>query len=432
MDCSNCGAALIEGAKFCGECGASEPQATPQLPPTSGLRGWSLVKDKRMVALAAAVILMATSGYYFYSKAQSSDDLSVDFPWPVRIGDKCGYIDQTGKLVIGLQFTFATPFDIHGMALTLDSNNNPGFIDENGKVVITSNKNMVLLNIFGSNDLAPVSDASGKIGFINRTGKLAIPFKSYDAQTVSSPRQDPNRVGFHRGLAAVSLKGRWGYIDTFGKYAIAPQFEDAFSFDSSGMAAVKINGKFGYIDRTGSIIIKPQFDFASPFGGRALTIVAQNAKASLGLKEEYFLTGFIDRRGNFVINPQYPDAGQFNSGLAAVFVANSLHGYGFIDTSGKMAIDPQSILPAYIRGRSDFGPNGLAVVKSGEGSGYIDVHGKIVIEPKFDQAAAFTKSGLASVRIGDHWGFIDQTGKIVIAPQFDGPFCAPVGIHFRN
>ena len=52
------------------------------------------------------------------------------------------------------------------------------------------------------------------------------------------------------------------------------------------------------------------------------------------------------------------------------------------------------------------------------GYGFIDKSGKVVIEPQFDNVSAFSE-GLAQVEKDDKWGFIDKNGKVVIEPQYD-------------
>jgi len=89
--------------------------------------------------------------------------------------------------------------------------------------------------------------------------------------------QFDDALAFSEGLAAVRVgdadTGRWGYIDTQGRWVIEPQFAYA-SYFSEGLAAVAVDdyfeGKLGYIDRTGKWVIPPRFEYASPFReGRA-------------------------------------------------------------------------------------------------------------------------------------------------------------------
>ncbi len=61
---------------------------------------------------------------------------------------------------------------------------------------------------------------------------------------------------FSNGLApARKAKGKWGYIDRFGKFAIPPKFESAESF-SEGRAEVTINRKRGFIACPQALILE--------------------------------------------------------------------------------------------------------------------------------------------------------------------------------
>ena len=83
---------------------------------------------------------------------------------------------------------------------------------------------------------------------------------------VSIAQQYEAADDFSEGLAAVKIKGRWGYIDKAGRTVIKPQFDNAEKF-IEGIAAVSVgwaNGdvpqtkaKGGYIDRTGKYVWPP-------------------------------------------------------------------------------------------------------------------------------------------------------------------------------
>ena len=90
-------------------------------------------------------------------------------------------------------------------------------------------------------------------------------------------------------------------------YAVAapPKYDAAWSF-SGGMAAVSLNGKYGYIDETGSEVIPCRYDAAGRFS-EGLATVKLHGK-----------WGYIDKTGGEVIPCQYDSAGTFHEGLAAV------------------------------------------------------------------------------------------------------------------
>ena len=68
--------------------------------------------------------------------------------------------------------------------------------------------------------------------------------------------QFEDAFSFFEGLAAVQFDGKWGYIDTVGKYAITPQFDEAGNFES-GLAPVRIGDRWGYIDKEGKYVWNP-------------------------------------------------------------------------------------------------------------------------------------------------------------------------------
>jgi hypothetical protein len=252
-------------------------------------------------------------------------------------------------------------------------------------------------------DLWPV-EKDNKWGYIDKTGRLIIPFKFDGAGN------------FSEGLAAVDIKEKTGYIDKTGKFVIPPRFISGFSF-SEGLAVVLIRrigqeGRtpfytYGYIDRSGRVVIQPPQD---PESLKWFAMAYKGLAFSEGLAYmEHGKLGFIDKAGKQVIPPRYNDVQPFSEGLAAV----SLDGkYGYIDRSGKMVIPPQF---------SNAGPfsEGLAAAYNEDQGGYIDKSGKLVINgAEFSLARAFSE-GLAAVQgKNDKYGFIDKTGKFVIQPQF--------------
>jgi hypothetical protein len=98
--------------------------------------------------------------------------------------------------------------------------------------------------------------------------------------------------------------------------------------------------------------------------------------------------------------------------------------YSYIDRLGNVAIDAGEYYRAY--GFSD----GLALVGTAtDGWGYIDTSGRLLIEPQFYSGVGFSE-GLAAICTGDKWGFIDKAGRIVIEPRYEdvSPFSEGVAV----
>ncbi len=94
-----------------------------------------------------------------------------------------------------------------------------------------------------SEGMCRVSDEkTGFYGFIDRTGRMAIPCDMDYADD------------FHDGLALFVKDGRAGFIDKSGAVVIPCEFDQATSFEN-GRAVVKKNGAYGEIDTTGREVI---------------------------------------------------------------------------------------------------------------------------------------------------------------------------------
>ncbi|MGC2661154.1 MAG: WG repeat-containing protein, partial [Bryobacteraceae bacterium] len=102
----------------------------------------------------------------------------ADLIFPVHYGDKWGYIDRTGKMVIAPQF------------------------DDEG-------------DFFGGLAKVRLGD---KWGYINNSGRLTIPYKFQAAGD------------FSEGLAPAMSARKWGFVNSGGRIVIRPQFQAASEF----------------------------------------------------------------------------------------------------------------------------------------------------------------------------------------------------------
>lgn len=222
-----------------------------------------------------------------------------------------------------------------------------------------------------------------KWGYIDKSGNLVIPAKFDYAEA------------FYQGLALVTIGEKNGYIDKSGNLVIPANFNQSYSF-SENIAAIKINEKWGFIDIQGNLIIPPKFTNASSF---------MEGMAAVKIEDKW---GFIDSQGNLVIPPEFANVGNFSHDLAQIQINQK---WGYIDNQGKIIIPPQF-------DRAESFLEGLAAVQIGEKYGYIDKTGKIVIPWQFAGADSFYE-GIAAVKINDKVGYIDTTGKFIIPPQFE-------------
>jgi hypothetical protein len=284
---------------------------------------------------------------------------------------------------------------------------------------------------------------NGKVGFIDKSGRLVIKPSYLDASR------------FSEGLAAVEFdNGNWGFIDTKGNVAIKPRFDWALTF-KEGRAMVQVGEKWGFIDSTGSLVVGPNFDGANSFSeGLARVQLYLLGELVPGDKEQTmrYKTGYIDRDGRWVIEPKWDGGSSFNGGMARVS-RNVGYSNGvvsedrYIDKTGKELFEPDSwyitsfsedalvVAVGADREYSFIGRDGkrltketfdyldplsegLAVARTDGRYGYVNRTGEYVIPPSFEWAMGFS-NGLACARKDQNkWGYIDTSGKFVIQPAF--------------
>ncbi|WP_308575635.1 WG repeat-containing protein [uncultured Fusobacterium sp.] len=189
---------------------------------------------------------------------------------------KWGYIDKIGKVIIPFEYDEANDFS-EGLAV-IEKDRKWGYIDKIGKIQFyidiydpsynsvgfmgKFNEGLAYLDYdFGSHRI--ISNC-----YINKNGEEVI--------DLFADNIFPTCSSFNEGLAIVLKHDKWGYIDKTGKIVIPFEYDKANDF-SGGLAAVEKNGKWGYIDRTGKIVIPFEYDKANDFS-EGLAAVEKNGK----------------------------------------------------------------------------------------------------------------------------------------------------------
>lgn len=326
--------------------------------------------------------------------------------------EKWGYIDESGKMVIGAHFCYAGDFDEEGVAYVK----------------------------WGKCSSSCVSAGECHHGLIDRHGHIiaevnTVEFEGYYVEHIGA---------FIEGIALTSLTrhdgswGKHGYINKKGDWIINPEYDDLDIF-RDGRAMFRLcEGntmicKTGFLDRAGNVVIEPEY-YNLSFFSENLAAVNTNRRCLEYAECEYH---YIDTEGDIVIPGPFQEAWAFMEGLALVHSCNPLScsngsaetcRYALINKSGSCTLLPKrigSIYPPQVFNGSLIATfNGRA--RSDTYQGLIDVHGNIVIGPEFCEIRRF-HNGLAPASIGADcsvqstlkWGFINMMGAFVIEPAFD-------------
>lgn len=355
-------------------------------------------------------LLIFTTAATLILSSCTTDSDSIKL-FPIKSGDKWGYVDKNGQFIINSQFEEAYNFS-EGLAMFKSTDGKYGFIGEDGKYII--NPIYKDANSF-SEGLACVVMENGKPQFIDKNDKIIF--------TVDKAEYC---YGFKEGLSRVKIKGKWGFIDKTGKIVVNPIYDEAQDFREGLAAVAKKDEKkneilWGYIDKNGAVKINFQFVedknnmYAEPGSfNDGLAFASTDGKQ----------WGCIDKDGKYQINPQFEgnSGTEFKNGVSLVTQGGS---YGFIDNKGKYIINPQ------FKNAGHFATNNLAAVQNSDDKwGFINKEGKYEVNPQFEEIAIGFFGDVAFVKSSDKYGIIDKKGLYIVNPQFDEVKLYDLGLNF--
>ncbi len=367
----------------------------------------------KLIFLSTLFIIPLFSLSQIKSKA-ASDEYSKNNSATIQLylikdGDKYGYINKDGKIIIKPQFEEAKDFKDDFAIIKISGKY--GFINQSGIIVI--NPIYEDLQDF-SEGLARIK-LDAKYGFIDKKGKILI-----------RPQFDYVE-SFSNGIAEIKIAGKFGFINTKGEIVTNPRFDEV-SYFSEGLAKIKIDGKYGFINLKGEIVIQPKFSEVNMFSeGLALVSIVQPW-------EELNSYGYINKVGDFVITPKFgADSGPFKEGLAAVCIESVISQrkfkkFGYINKKGAFVIELQFATANFFNeglAWVSYSESGNSFLASDAKWGCIDKAGKFVINPQDYFACNPFFEGLSCVWFkvegAGKFGFINRSDSIVIPPQFSTP-----------
>lgn len=223
---------------------------------------------------------------------------------------------------------------------------------------------------------------SDLIGFIDTTGKFAIT-PQYDEATL-----------FKEGLAVVTKNDSAFFINKENQNVFNSFYNDAFSF-TYGNAPVNINNQWFLINRQGQKSAGPFEDLSEQ--SENFYIVKSNGKY-----------GAMDIYGNSIIPPQFDRLGDFKNGFAYYLNGNS---YGFVSRSGLTS-------HARYQWISDFDENKLAVIKLNNMFGLVNENDSIILKPEYEQVLK-AENNIFIVVKNNKYGFYSGTGCFMSDIEFE-------------
>ncbi len=330
--------------------------------------------------------------YFIYPGYDSSITPSLTFSEGLAVmsldGDRKGFIDESGNIVIPPRYTAANNFSEGLAAVSLHGSY--GYIDKTGKMVIPNQ----YFSMYSFREGLAQVRIGNKFGYINKKGDLVIDAIYEEA----SP--------FSEGVAAVRLEGENLYIDKEGKIVLDMGDRNGYMFHD-GFALFMKNGKAGVINKSGKEIIPAIYDTINV---QSLSRVFFDKFAWVQKDGKW---GLIDKNGKVIYPTKMDSVSYFTEGIMRILVDGKI---GFMDSTGKVIIQPKYTYNGDLEWIANFG-EGLVPIKVNKKFGFIDKTGKTVIPFEYDYAHYFVE-GLCLVKKGNKYGYIDKTGKVVIRIQY--------------
>ena len=224
---------------------------------------------------------------------------------------------------------------------------------------------------------------------------------TYYASKRSSRPHDEGRHSYSDGYLLVKDNNKLGCLSSDGRIAIPIKYNRLTDFNG-GYALAEIKNNFFVLDKNGNEfpISVSNIKEIKPFS---------EGLGCIEVKGERW--GFVDSTGKVAIEPQFARTGYFNGGLA--WARNDKEKIGFINKKGEWVIEPQFSMV------QPFDPeSGMAMVKVDNKWGYVDMEGNISFFEQTEKTYSFT-NGLARGRKNGKVGFLNNKGEWAIEPQFD-------------
>ncbi|WP_160715506.1 WG repeat-containing protein [Chitinophaga solisilvae] len=327
--------------------------------------------------------------------------------------NRYGYMNTHGTVVISPRFEAAGDFHegLASVGKEIDGRRRFGFINRSGRLVIPYAYDEV-------KDFSGHRAAVSKNGvwqYISTTGHPVLNSRYVRTDTLRDHLYSGmyrevrvNPMQFRNGLLLVRKNNLYGYTDTAGNWRIPPQYRIAREF-ADGVALVSAGVKnnrhetmqtynpdevpfaWGVIDPAGKLLFTTDAEIVGDFS------------SGLALFNKDDLWGFFNKKGETVFPARFDNrplpftdstaivqtggetTGVRNGKLLLLHASGSIIAVPLCNASGRCILDAGAAFSEK-----------LLPVKVGSTWGYMDTSGNMAIPPQFDQVTPF-REGLATV-----------------------------------
>ncbi|HTF80173.1 MAG TPA: WG repeat-containing protein [Cytophagales bacterium] len=338
-----------------------------------------------------------------------------------KFGDKYGYLNKTGSIMIGPKFEEARNFS--GERAIVKASGKYQIINAHGKILgsstydkiesdssrryfvgIKSNKKQ-LLDFNGKvmlDDLQEVRyhDIETAIRYV-KYGKVGV-YNLLSGQVFINPEyEDVQNFRFDQYL--VKKEGLLGIVDKAGKQRIPAQYDsiDYFLVDNKVQYVVTKSGKKGLLNEQHIILYPLEYQVIALGLNKNYILKREGRYGVLNLKGEEIVPFKYDYLSNVVEEPNTPVQ-------PLVFVKGKK--VGLLNYKGEEI--------ATFGGTFKYLGEGLYGHQEDGQTTLVNAKGEMVGKEKFQEIGTFAERMLAARKDGS-WGFVSASGKFLINPVFE-------------
>lgn len=348
---------------------------------------------KQFITIAILAILCIE----YSCSNQTDNEFPSDVLLRVKIGEKYGFINENGNIVIEPQFDNAFFYFSDGVCFA-ELDGRKGLINYNGDFILELPDTVYWIYNF-TNRKAIVRFNNGDENIIDTDGRLLLVNNYKDINT----NVDENSIYY----ALYDNDSRWSVADSLGNLIGEPC--DSLLGFFQNLCAVKFNGKWGYMNPSGDLMIDTIYQFARVFSEDGIARVRKDSadyyidKSGVPLlKVDKFITGFECNRAAIKVDNKFQLIDKLGNKIC------------YLNADEVFSFSTQDSLATIIR-------NGKSIK--------IDTEGREILSTKYDNIGAFVNGVAPVVKKSKYgfiskskYGFISKDGKEIIPPVYDKVF----------
>ncbi|MCL2070857.1 MAG: WG repeat-containing protein [Oscillospiraceae bacterium] len=246
----------------------------------------------------------------------------------VGIGDKRGIVDINGTIIVPVEYDMVDTW-FNSDLLWVRNDGKVGYVNRSGIVAVPAIYDEATIFSVDGETLIRVRN-DGKHGVINSSGEIIVPIQYDVINTWASA-----------GLFQVRNDDKWGFINASGTVVVPVIYDDIASF-AGGFTRAKLDGKWGILDTEGTVLVPFEYDEISAFSAKF---------AQVRIEDKWGVVGMEDNE--IAVPIEYDSVGIYSRDLFRVRLDDK---WGFYNKKGEVAIPVEQEAAVHVGnlGRADF------------------------------------------------------------------------------